>query len=132
VKSTGETSYPTLQRVLAAFGDKVGFAPTLDKALDQLFGGRSGATAAQSANNGQMPSTPVTADAKADLKTALDEANHAILDGQAALRSGNFSGFGVQQTKLSDALKSAIDAEARLSMTPAQATAQGTAPQQGQ
>ncbi len=41
LKSTGETSYPTLQRVLVAFGDKIGFAPTLDEALNQLFGGRS-------------------------------------------------------------------------------------------
>ncbi|HEY0119589.1 MAG TPA: UPF0182 family protein [Cellulomonas sp.] len=42
--STGAT-YPLLQRVLVAFGDKVGFAPTLDEALDQVFGGNSGATA---------------------------------------------------------------------------------------
>ncbi len=55
LKSTGETSYPTLQRVLVAFGDKIGFAPTLDEALNQLFGGNSGATAGDAANNGQTP-----------------------------------------------------------------------------
>ena len=52
LRSTGETSYPTLQRVLVAFGDKIGFAPTLDEALNQLFGGDSGAAAGDSANNG--------------------------------------------------------------------------------
>ena len=46
LRSTGETSYPTLQRVLVAFGDKIGFAPTLDEALNQLFGGNSGAAQA--------------------------------------------------------------------------------------
>jgi uncharacterized membrane protein (UPF0182 family) len=58
LKSTGETSYPTLQRVLVAFGDKIGFAPTLDEALNQLFGGRSGAQAGDSPNNGKTPTTP--------------------------------------------------------------------------
>ena len=60
LRSTGETSYPTLQRVLVAFGDKIGFAPTLDEALNQLFGGNSGAAAGDSANKGQTPATPTT------------------------------------------------------------------------
>ena len=111
LKSTGETSYPTLQRVLVAFGDKIGFAPTLDEALNQLFGGDSGAAAGDVANNGQTPTappgttTPPTGptDAKA---------------GQAALAKGDFAGYGTQQTKLSDALKKALDAENRLGGTP--------------
>lgn len=45
VKSNGTTSYPLLKKVLVAFGDQVGFADTLDEALDQVFGGDSGATA---------------------------------------------------------------------------------------
>ncbi|OFI39876.1 hypothetical protein BIU82_02195 [Arthrobacter sp. SW1] len=127
LKSTGETSYPTLQRVLVAFGDKVGFAATLDEALDELFGGDSGAAAGDSDNNGQTPNKPTTPtspkpgveDAKADLKAALDEANKAITDGQAALAKGDFAGYGAQQSKLAAALKKALDAEARLVVTPA-------------
>ena len=125
LKSTGETSYPTLQRVFVAFGDKIGFAPTLDAALDQLFGGNSGATAGDSANNGQTPTTPPgtttppagPTDAKADLKAALEAANKAIQDGQGALAKGDFAGYGEQQNKLSEALKKAMDAEARLGTT---------------
>src|SRR5699024_7813604 len=45
VRSAGETSYPLLQHVLVAFGEDIGFAPTLDEALDQVFGGDSGAKA---------------------------------------------------------------------------------------
>ncbi|MBT2554392.1 UPF0182 family protein [Arthrobacter sp. ISL-5] len=123
LKSTGETSYPTLQRVLVAFGDKIGFAPTLDAALNQLFGGRSGATAGDSPNNGKTPaspggsgSTPPTgsADAKAALKAALDEANAAIKAGQEALAKGDFAAYGEQQKKLAAALQKALDAEARI------------------
>ena len=45
VKSTGETNYPLLRKVLVAFGDQVAFEGTLDQALDVLFGGDSGAEA---------------------------------------------------------------------------------------
>ncbi len=45
VKSTGETSYPLLRKVLVAFGDKIAFESTLDEALNTLFGGDSGADA---------------------------------------------------------------------------------------
>jgi len=135
VKSTGETSYPTLQRVLVAFGDKVGFAPTLDEALDDLFGGNSGAQAGDSANNGQTPTTPGNPntpsgaeDAKADLKAALDEANKAIQDGQDALKKGDFAAYGAQQSKLAAALKKALDAEARLGVTPSPTTSPTPSP----
>ncbi|CAH0230516.1 hypothetical protein SRABI83_02608 [Arthrobacter sp. Bi83] len=125
LKSTGETSYPTLQRVLVAFGDKIGFAPTLDAALNQLFGGNSGATAGDKDNNGQTPAppggtTPPPAggtDAKAALKAALDEANAAIKAGQDALAKGDFAAYGEQQKKLAAALKKALDAEAKIGAT---------------
>ena len=125
LRSTGETSYPTLQRVLVAFGDKIGFAPTLDEALNQLFGGDSGASAGDSANNGQTPPgpggggtpAPGTTDARADLKAALAEANAAIKAGQEALGKGDFAGYGEQQKKLNAALQKAIDAEAKIAAT---------------
>jgi len=40
--ASGGTAFPLLQRVLVAFGDQIGFAETLDEALDQVFGGDSG------------------------------------------------------------------------------------------
>ncbi len=45
VQSTSSGSYPLLQKVLVAFGDKIAFEDTLDQALDTLFGGNSGANA---------------------------------------------------------------------------------------
>ena len=56
IKSTGETSYPILQKVLVAFGDKIAFEPTLNAALDKLFGGNSGATAGDTGV--ETPATP--------------------------------------------------------------------------
>ncbi|ETJ05068.1 MAG: hypothetical protein Q605_AUC00557G0001, partial [Actinomyces urogenitalis DORA_12] len=43
VQSSSGTQYPLLRKVLVSFGDKVGFADTLSEALDQVFGGDSGA-----------------------------------------------------------------------------------------
>ncbi|MEE2521342.1 UPF0182 family protein [Pseudarthrobacter sp. J75] len=125
LQSTGETSYPTLQRVLVAFGDKIGFAPTLDEALNQLFGGDSGAAAGDSDNNGQTPADPsapggATDDARADLKVALEEANAAIQAGQTALAGGDFAAYGEQQKRLSEALTRALEAEARLEAAAAE------------
>ncbi|NMM93031.1 UPF0182 family protein [Bifidobacterium oedipodis] len=50
VKSSGATSFPLLKKTLVAFGDQVGFADTLDEALDQVFGGDSGAAAGDADN----------------------------------------------------------------------------------
>ncbi|MCI9889708.1 UPF0182 family protein [Micrococcales bacterium 31B] len=45
VQANASSSFPQLQRVIVGFGDKVGFANTLQEALDQVFDGDAGATA---------------------------------------------------------------------------------------
>lgn len=57
VQSSGSTSFPLLKKVLVAFGDQVGFADTLDEALDQVFGGDSGAAAGDAENAGNTSGT---------------------------------------------------------------------------
>ncbi|GAA1810150.1 UPF0182 family membrane protein [Nesterenkonia flava] len=50
VQSTGTAAaYPALRHVLVAFGEEVGFGDTLGEALDQVFGGDSGAQVADGA-----------------------------------------------------------------------------------
>ena len=58
VRSTGDTSYPLLRKILVSFGEKIAFEDTLDEALDALFGGDSGAEAGDS--NGVAPEAPGT------------------------------------------------------------------------
>ena len=52
VQSSSGTQYPLLRKVLVAFGDKVGFADTLSEALNQVFGGDSGATTGEETVDG--------------------------------------------------------------------------------
>ncbi|MDJ0355551.1 UPF0182 family protein [Paenarthrobacter sp. PH39-S1] len=132
VKSNGETSYPTLQRVLVAFGNKIGYAATLNEALDQLFGGNSGAAAGDSqkptgtatpgsSGTGGTGGPAVAPDptAQASLTQALQDANQAIQDGQAALAKSDFAAYGAAQTKLNAAIAAALAAEAKMTGTPA-------------
>lgn len=130
VQAATGTTYPTLQRVLVGFGDNIGFADTLDGALDQVFGGDSGAPAGDAGSNTgsgtptptPTPSPPASGtdaqsqeQAKADLTKALQQANKAIQDGQAALAIGDFAAYGDAQKSLDSAIDAALAAEARLS-----------------
>ncbi|WP_138442463.1 UPF0182 family protein [Sinomonas susongensis] len=133
VQSTGSTSYPTLQRVLVAFGDKVGFAATLDEALKSLFGGNAGASAGDAGNNNATTTTPTppssssaAANANAQLNQALQDAKKAMSDSQSALQSGNFADYGAAQQRLNDAVTRALTAEA--SLQAAQGQGSSTAP----
>ncbi|MFZ3454709.1 UPF0182 family protein [Arthrobacter sp. 7Tela_A1] len=117
VQSSGASSYPTLQRVLVNFGEKVGFAPTLDEALNQVFGGDSGAVTGDEENVGNTPDTgtaPADTTAQAELQTALSDAGAALQEGQEALAGGDFAAYGAAQDKLNSAIQRAIAAQERM------------------
>lgn len=139
VKSSGSTSFPLLKKVLVAFGDQVGFANTLDEALDQVFGGNSGASAGDAENveggtssgktdgktdsSGQQGDTSqggstdsstgndTSGTASGDLKNALNDAAQAMKDSNAAMKKGDWSAYGEAQKKLQEALNKAIELE---------------------
>lgn len=131
VESSGKTSFPLLKKVLVAFGDQVGFADTLDQALDQVFGGDSGASAGDAANSSGTSTTPGTSSQadgsakggdsgksnaagtqrSAELQKALDDANQAIKDSDAALQKGDFSAYGEAQQRLKEAVNKAVEAQ---------------------
>ena len=128
VQSSGSTSYPLLKKVLVAFGDQVGFADTLDEALNQVFGGNSGANAGDASNNSGVNSVASNpkqkdssktsengnknANAKSDFsakaKMALKRAAQALKDSDAAMKSGDWQAYGKAQKELSDAISDAI------------------------
>jgi len=102
-----------------------------------VFGGDSGAAAGDAGTDpgaggptaspspsptppptGQGTDTASQAQARADLTAALQQANKAIQDGQAALAIGDFSAYGVAQKSLDSAIDAALAAEARLNPTP--------------
>jgi uncharacterized membrane protein (UPF0182 family) len=131
VQARSGTTFPLLQRVLVAFGDDIGFADTLDGALDQVFGGDSGADAGDAGTDPDAGTPPPTdaptetpadpgtdtgteATARADLDRALQQAKEAIADSQSALATGDFGAYGEAQKRLDTAVQNALEAEARL------------------
>ncbi|WP_246465168.1 UPF0182 family protein [Ruania alkalisoli] len=132
VQSTGGTQFPLLRRVLVAFGDEIGFAQTLDEALDQVFEGDSGANAGDaevepepdgtdggtddgSGDGTDDGSGDIPADAQQRLNAALAEAGQAIEDSNAALANSDWTAYGEAQDRLQAALEDAIAAEAEIS-----------------
>ena len=123
VRSTGDTSYPLLRKILVSFGEKIAFEDTLDEALDALFGGDSGAAAGDS-NGAETPvpapgtTTPAPTTPQPDsgagtgvsteLQAALNDARQALLDREAAYRANDLVAAAQADRRLTDALTRAL------------------------
>ena len=117
IKSTGETSFPLLKKVLVAFGDQIAFEDTLDGALNSLFGGSSGATAGDGGGV-TTPSTPNSGSSSGGssstsaLTNALQAAKQALADKAAALQSEDWVAYGKAEKALAKAIQAALNASA--------------------
>ncbi len=113
VKSTGNTSYPLLQKVLVAFGDQIAFEDTLDAALDVLFGGDSGAEAGDNEvepgteppppADGEEPTTPTVP--PTEMQALLQQAAQLLEDKQAALTAGDWAAYGEADSQLAETIQ---------------------------
>ncbi|WIB78429.1 UPF0182 family protein [Curtobacterium sp. MCPF17_002] len=139
VQSTSSGSYPLLQKVLVAFGDKIAFEDTLDEALNSLFGGDSGAAAGDqgasgsdsgssdsgssdsgSSDSGSSDSGSTggsTGDSgsgttdNAALRKALSDAKQALQDRQDAYADNDLVAAAEADQRLQDAIQAATEAE---------------------
>ena len=114
VQSTGETSYPVLQKVLVSFGDQIAFEDSLDAALDTIFGGDSGADAGDenvpTDPGTETPTdpgaeTPPVADPGTDFEQALADAQEALTDREAAYAANDRVAAAQADERLQDALE---------------------------
>ncbi len=132
VQAASETSFPILRKVLVSFGDKIAFEDTLDAALDELFGGNSGASAGDGevapgdeVAEGDDPAGEAAAepggdttaqagasgDASAALSQALRDMKQALADRDEAMKSGDWAAYGEADTRLRDAIAQAVAAQ---------------------
>ena len=131
VRSTGDTSYPLLRKILVSFGENIAFEDTLDEALDALFGGDSGAEAGDSNEVGgvdpaapvdsETPETPEVTPSPApeeapeggivistELQSALADARAALVDREAAYRENDLVAAAEADRRLTAALERAL------------------------
>lgn len=122
VQRASGTTFPLLRRVLVSFGGEVGFDDTLQGALDQLFGGESGAeTEEEGGIEDDVPppteeEAPPPEDeepppeeeeppaAEGDLADAIADAQQAWQDASDAQAEGRWEDYGAALERLEQAL----------------------------
>lgn len=110
VQAAGGESYPILRRVLVSYGDQIGFAPTLEEALGEVFGEQPPTTVQpEEGDEGEQP-PPQAGQVSQELQAALQAAEQAYQDGQQALQNGDWAAYGEAQQQLQDALERARQA----------------------
>ncbi|GGH33263.1 UPF0182 family membrane protein [Microbacterium album] len=128
VQSTAGTTYPLLRKVLVAFGDELAFEDTLADALDELFGGDSGAATGDddvtpvdpldpdaqpeepAEEPGAEPTTPPAPPAGgATYEEALADAGAALQAKQAALEEGDMVAYAEADRDLNDAVQRLLE-----------------------
>jgi uncharacterized membrane protein (UPF0182 family) len=97
VRASAGEGYPLLRKVLVAFGSKVAFEDDLATALSQIFN----ESVPVDTGGGVTPGTG----GSTGLAAAIDSANRAYADAQAALKRGDFAAYGAAQARLEAALK---------------------------
>jgi uncharacterized membrane protein (UPF0182 family) len=107
VRSTGETSYPLLRKILVSFGDSIAFEDTLPAALDTLFGGNAGVDP-ETPGTPTEPGTP-NENVSPQLQAALEEARQALLDRAAAYKANDLVAAAEADKKLQSALQKAYE-----------------------
>lgn len=125
VKASSGTSFPILQKVLVSFGDDIAFEDTLDAALDELFGGNSGAEAGDGevvvdpdasgdgadGTDGSEGGSGSSEPQPADLASALRDMRQALADRDEAMKAGDWTAFGEADARLRDAIERALQAQ---------------------
>lgn len=111
-RASQNTQFPQLFKVLVSFGDKVGYAPTLAEAMEEVLSGSS-AQVPPTDPNGQPPtSTPTTTPTApndgqggTELQQAVRDIQSALSRIKAAQSSGDFVELGNAYKALDDATK---------------------------
>jgi uncharacterized protein len=93
---------PQLKRVIVSYSDNVVMEPTLDVALNRIFGGALAAAAAAPAG---PPSTAPAPPAPQSLSALAQEARQHFEQAQQFLRQGNWAQYGEEMKKLEEVLR---------------------------
>jgi uncharacterized protein len=106
--SQGGTSLPQLKRVIVAYSDQVVMEPSLEGALNAIFGGNAGAPVETAQAGSAQPAASSSTLSKAipaTLESLIRQANEHYEKAQQDLRQGDWSGYGQEIEKLGEILK---------------------------
>jgi hypothetical protein len=103
--SEGGSSIPELKRVIVAYSDQTVMEPSLEDALNAIFGGNTSGNAKVAGSGAASPTTPTAAGVPASLESLIQQANQHYEAAQRDLRQGNWTGYGQEIQKLGEILK---------------------------
>jgi len=95
-----QSKMPELRRVIVAHGDKIVMEPTLEEALNKIFGKGSAVQEIQQPQ-GQEPQPGTTIDS---VKGLAAEASRIYEEGQSKIKAGDWAGYGESTKKLKEIL----------------------------
>ncbi|MBL1066340.1 UPF0182 family protein [Streptomyces sp. 7-21] len=101
-------NYPLMQRVLVAYGEEIAFEPTLDQALDVVFGVEGAEETppeGEEGDGGEGQEEQPPPDADATLEETIQEAQDAYADAQEAYADGDWEAYADAQQRLQEALE---------------------------
>jgi len=100
-----QSQIPELKRVIVAYGDRLAMEPTLDAALQRLFGGEAVPKPSISARGGPAGVTPSGSALSVETKQLINQALEQYQRAQEHLRQGDWAGYGEEMNKLQQTLK---------------------------
>jgi uncharacterized membrane protein (UPF0182 family) len=110
VKSAGQTSFPTLKRVLVSWNGTISYQPTLQAALDAVFGATSSPSTPPSTSNPPPTSGNGTSSTISQLITQLQTAQG---DADRALRSGDLTAYAAAEKRVASLIGQLAAANAK-------------------
>ncbi|NTW05303.1 MAG: UPF0182 family protein [Peptococcaceae bacterium] len=96
-----QSKMPELRRVIVAHGDRIVMEPTLDLALQKIFG--EGASFEGTSPKPAVTDTENTI--KPTVKSLAEDANRIYQEGLAKLKAGDWAGYGKSNEELREVLK---------------------------
>jgi hypothetical protein len=100
----GGSSIPELKRVIVAYSDHVAMEPTLQGALNVVFGGQANEPEEASAEAPGISSSSETK-VPAEIEKLIQQANHHFQQAQQDLHNGDWAGYGQEMQQLGQTLK---------------------------
>ncbi|MGH3944328.1 MAG: UPF0182 family protein [Pseudonocardiaceae bacterium] len=92
-RTNQDASFPQLSRVLVLYGDRVGYAPTLNEALQEAVGAATNVPPA-APGNGPLTAVPDQSQARPEVQQAVAAMAAALQQLQEAKASGDFAAEG--------------------------------------
>jgi len=113
-RASGSSSFPLLQKVLVAYGERIGFDDTLAAAINDAFAKSPATSTGQGGSGTGPPGATGSGTQSQKLAAALADAQKALAAARTALQNQDFTSYGEAQARLARDIADAVAAQQAL------------------